>query len=341
MEFGAPQGSSRTSTTTGADLLDDEEIPCCLATAPVEGRGILAERLPGMDDPEGARVDPQLPAVVDAHVHLFPDKLFDAIWRWFETWGWPIRYRLYARAVLDHHFARGVQHVVGLTYAHKPGIARDLNRFMAEMAASEPRLTALGTVAPDDDDVGAVVDEAFDLGLSGVKLHCHVQCMAPDDPRLDAVYARAAERGRPVVIHAGREPKSPGYACDPHVLCDADRVARVLTRYPTLKLVVPHLGADEFLAYARLSRAHENLWLDTTMMLADYFPVGVPHECLVARPDRLLYGTDFPSIPYAWDRELKRIAALHLDARALSMLLHENACALYGIALDAPSSTTS
>ena len=128
-------------------VVEDEEIPCCLASTPT-AHGILAEKLPGYEDAEGAHVDGALPAVVDTHVHLFPDGLFDAIWRWFETWGWPIRYRLYAREVLDHQFSRGVRHVVGLTYAHKPGIARMLNTFMAELAASEPRLTALGTVFP-------------------------------------------------------------------------------------------------------------------------------------------------------------------------------------------------
>jgi predicted TIM-barrel fold metal-dependent hydrolase len=320
-------------------VVEDEEIPCCLASTPT-AHGILAEKLPGYEDAEGAHVDGALPAVVDTHVHLFPDGLFDAIWRWFETWGWPIRYRLYAREVLDHQFSRGVRHVVGLTYAHKPGIARMLNTFMAELAASEPRLTALGTVFPGEDDAARILDDAFDAGLAGIKLHCHVQCIAPDDPSLDVVYGKCAERGLPVVIHAGREPKSPGYACDPHLLCDVDRMARVLTTHPTLKVVVPHLGADEFLAYTRLVEKHDTLWLDTTMMLADYFAIGIPPAAYLTRPERLLYGTDFPSIPYAWDRELKRIAALHLAPRALSMLLHENACALYGITLDAPSSTS-
>jgi predicted TIM-barrel fold metal-dependent hydrolase len=322
-----------------SSVVVNETVPCCLATAP-SAAGILADKLTGLDDAESDHVDRGLPPVVDTHVHLFPNGLFDAIWRWFETWGWPIRYRLYARQVLDHHFARGVRHVVGLTYAHKPGIARQLNAFMAELADDEPRLTALATVFPGEDESAHILDDAFAAGLAGVKLHCHVQCMSPDDARLDLIYGMCAERGLPVVIHAGREPKSPGYACDPHALCDVSRMERVLTRHPTLKVVVPHLGADEFLGYTRLVEKYDTLWLDTTMMLADYFAVGIPPAVYLTRPDRMLYGTDFPSIPYAWDRELKRIAALHLEPRALAMLLSENACALYGITLgDAPSST--
>jgi len=43
-------------------------------------------------------------------------------------------------------------------------------------------------------------------------------------------------------------------------------------------------------------------------MPAEYFP-GLPLPKLSDyRLDRLTYGTDFPNIPYAWDKELKNIA---------------------------------
>ena len=63
-----------------------------------------------------------LPSVIDAHVHLFPDRLFDAVWRWFDTHGWLIRYKLYSREVIDTLLARGVERIVALHYAHKPGV---------------------------------------------------------------------------------------------------------------------------------------------------------------------------------------------------------------------------
>ena len=78
----------------------------------------------------------------------------------------------------------------------------------------------------------------------------------------------------------------------------------MLKDHPTLKLCVPHLGADEFDAYARLLERYDNLWLDTTMAVAGYFPMALPARLLHVRPERILYGTDFPNIPYAWDREL-------------------------------------
>lgn len=292
---------------------------------------MLETPLPGLSDREGDAVPKGLPPVVDAHVHLFPDRLFSAIWQWFERYGWPIRYRLHAPEVIRFLLDRGVRRIIGLHYAHKPGIARDMNRFVADLAVAEPRVTGLATVHPEDPAPERIVREAFLMGLAGLKLHCHVQCMPADDRALYPVYALCQEAGRPVVIHAGREPKSPAYACDPHQICSADRIARILTDFPTLRVVVPHLGADEFAAYRDLVERHDNLWLDTTMTVADYLPGEDPSWMLAVRPERILYGTDFPNLPYAWDRELVRLSKLGLEAESLERILWKNACELFQV----------
>ena len=105
-----------------------------------------------------------------------------------------------------------------------------------------------------------------------------------------------------------------------------------MSDFPGLKLCVPHLGADEFLEYARLMERFEGLWLDTTMMLADYFPVS-SLEALRVCPQRVIYGSDFPNLPYAWDRELKKIRELGLSDEVLEGLVGGNARRLYGIEL--------
>lgn len=283
-----------------------------------------------LDDEEGSRLPAGLPPVVDSHVHVFPEAVFRAVWRWFENYGWPIRYKLQSRAVLDFLFSRGVERVVALHYAHKPGLARGLNAFAAGLATSNRRVIALATVLPGEEGACDILKEAFALGLRGVKIHCHVQCVSPDSPALNAVYEACARAGLPLVMHAGREPSSPHYRCDPHALCSADRIDAVLKNHPRLKLVVPHLGADEFDAYGKLLEAHDNLWLDTTMALADYLPAPPPLNLLRQRPERILYGTDFPNLPYAWDREIKKIIALKLPESDLAALLGGNALDLFG-----------
>lgn len=305
-------------------------VPCFAEHAGPDPRAGRWMQASAPADEEGVGVPTELPPVVDAHVHVFPDRLFAAIWAWFDRHAWPVRYKLEAPRVVEFLLSRGVERLVLLHYAHKPGIARAMNRFVAELAATDQRLWGLATVYPGEPGARLLLEEAFDAGLLGVKLHCHVQGLAADDDALRDVYETAAARGRPVVIHAGREPRSPHYPVDPYAICSAERVGRVLADHPTLELCVPHLGADEYGAYEELLERHDNLWLDTTMVLAEYFPGPVPRRLLEVRPDRVLYGSDFPNLPFAWDRELQKLTAMRLPEAALAALLGENAQRLYG-----------
>jgi len=293
------------------------------------------EPIPPIDDEEGAFVpaeDQTGGAIVDAHVHLFPPRVLAALWRWFDTHAWRVRYRLDAEQTIEFLAAHGVHRFVALHFAHTAGMARSLNAYVHEIArAHRDVVVPLGTVFPGEPEAADVVREAFGrYGMHGLKLHCHVQKMAADDPRLDEVYALCQDAGKPVLIHAGREPASPAYGVDTRVLCGADQVDRVLRKYPRLVMVVPHLGADEFDAYATLLERHENLWLDTTMAVAGFFPADAPADMVERHASRLLYGTDFPNLPYAWDRELRRLVARPFDRAARGALFSGNASRVFG-----------
>lgn len=293
--------------------------------------GMLHTPLPALDDREEDQVPQNLPAIIDAHVHLFPDHLFASIWQWFEKFGWPIRYRLTSAAAIEFLLSRGVRRIVGLHYAHRPGVARELNAYMAGLCRNFPQLTAMATVFPGEDQAREILAEAFDNGLTGVKLHGHVQCFDMLEPAMHEIYRLCQQSGRPLIMHVGREPKSPAYPCDPYALCSAARLERVIKEYPGLRVCVPHLGADEFDSYRRLLERYDNLWLDTTMTLADYLPFADIPDLAQMRGDRLIFGSDFPNLPYAWDRELKRIGRLKLSAQRLSRLLSLNAVEFYAI----------
>lgn len=309
---------------------DDEALPACVECL-TGGRTLMDGPLPALDDEEGERLPDDLPPVVDAHVHVFADPLFAAIWRWFDQHGWPIRYKLPSASVAPFLLERGVEHVVALHYAHKPGIARGMNAFLASALADEPRATGVATVYPGEPDAGTILEEGFGRGLVGAKLHCHVQAFAVDDPQLDEVYEACARHDMPLIVHAGTEPASPAYPVDPYTLCSAERTERVLRRHPHLKLIVPHLGVDEIERYGELVQRYDNLWLDTTMVLAGYFDIDDPASVVRSRPERMLYGTDFPNLPYAWDRELLRLLRMGLSDRDLERVLSSNAKELFRV----------
>ena len=67
--------------------------------------------------------------IIDFHVHLFPDKLFDAIWDSFaKNYNWNIIHRYYYEGCIAHLRQAGVGTIVYSNYAHRAGIAEGLNR---------------------------------------------------------------------------------------------------------------------------------------------------------------------------------------------------------------------
>ena len=70
---------------------------------------------------------------------------------------------------------------------------------------------------------------------------------------------------------------------------------------------------------------YDNLWLDTTMVATDYFPMEEKIDLARYRSDRIMYGSDFPNIPYAWDRELKELREADISRNAMERILSKNA----------------
>jgi predicted TIM-barrel fold metal-dependent hydrolase len=270
--------------------------------------------------------------VVDAHVHLFPDRLAEAVRRWFGEHAWDIRYRIGVDEAVRTLREGGIDRCVVLPYAHKPGMAAALNDFTRELARAWPEVVPCCTAFPGEEGIERLLDEALgEQGFRGVKIHSHVMRVAPDDARLDPVWRACARHRRPVVIHCGREPASAGYGTDVRALSGADRLRRALSRHPDAICVVPHLGMDEPAAFEALLDQFENLYLDTTMAISGFFPDPPDLDILRRRPDRILYGTDFPNLPYEWDRELRVIRALRLPPADEARILGGNAVRLFDI----------
>jgi hypothetical protein len=119
---------------------------------------LLKAPLPSLNDSEGDYLPAGLPFTADAHVHLFPDHLFAAVWLWFEQFGWPICYRLTSPEIINFLLSRGVNHIVALHYAHKQGLARDLNTYMAKLCRSHPGVTGMATAFPGEKRNGILLN---------------------------------------------------------------------------------------------------------------------------------------------------------------------------------------
>ena len=148
--------------------------------------------------------------IVDAHVHLHPDRLAEAIRRWFDTHAWGVQYRSGVDEAVGVLRSFGVDRAVALPYVHKPGLARALNEFTLEVARRHPEVLPCCTVYPGEEGEEQILDEALEGPFRGVKIHSHVMQVAPDDPRLEAVWRASARHRKPIVIHCGPEPSLHG-----------------------------------------------------------------------------------------------------------------------------------
>jgi predicted TIM-barrel fold metal-dependent hydrolase len=208
-------------------------------------------------------------------------------------------------------------------------MARELNRWVAETAAALPASVGLGTLHPDDPDVDAVATEATDqLGLRGFKFHHSVQRFHVDDPRLFGVYARAETAGHIFVLHVGTLPYRDAFT-------GVDRFRRLLARFPRLTVVVAHMGAFESDAFLALLEAHPNLYVDTTMAMAPAAaryvggdPSVIADATLVRHQDRILFGSDFPLIPYDYEEERRWAWDRALPDAVRRKIFHDNAARL-------------
>lgn len=313
--------------------------------------------------------DAPLPRVFDVHVHLFPRMMARFIWKWFEDNAWPVRHKPLPEQTFDLLAGHGIDRMVGLCYAHEAGIAEMLNDFMAQLAARHPdRLVGFGTIFPGEDGAAAELRRALvDLGLAGIKIHCHVQKIAPDDDRLRPVFDLVAETGKTLQMHCGAVSESKAHKHEIDDLCAFPRFVRAMRRVPDLRIIVPHIGYDEVQEYLDLLDEFPNLYFDTAMAFGGYrvargealydarplamttYPPGrAPHlpepwkpaleqlvPQIIARPDRFLFGSDFPNLPYDPDLEVRELAR-YLPADVLHKVLWGNAARLFGAGAHAP-----
>lgn len=265
--------------------------------------------------------------VVDAHTHLLPERLARAIRAYFDRHHPSVfLYPLDHRTVLDRLAADGIDMVWTLPYAHKPGMAEQLNASMWEVAAEvadHPVDVVVGCTAhPGDDDPGGIVARAADGGAKVCKLHCSVGDYEPDDPRLNSVWSTAAERRMPVVLHAG-------HAVSGHTdEAELEPVSRVAERHPDCRIIIAHAGHRAERAALALLDRHPNVHIDLTPVISDLVPLSA--DDVVARGDRVLFGSDAPNTSITAGAAVAHVRQWQLPGEVEEMVLGGNARRLLG-----------
>jgi hypothetical protein len=273
-----------------------------------------------------------LPGLFDVHVHFLPENIQRRVYQQFDQAGpklgreWPIRYRGSHEERVAQLRALGVRRFSALPYAHRPGIAAYLNDWARGFAAEVPESLRSATFYPEP-EAATYVDELVADGVEVFKVHVQVGEFHLDDPLLDPVWARLEDAGTPIVIHAGSGPVGNEFT-------GPDPLRRVLERFPRLAAIVAHLGAPEYAEFLALAETFDNVCLDTTMVFTDFFDEGgtYPAELLprlVELQDKVLLGSDFPTIPYPYAHQLEALERLGLGDDWLRAVCWENGTRIF------------
>jgi uncharacterized protein len=120
---------------------------------------------------------------------------------------------------------------------------------------------------------------AIDLGARGIKLHPRAQRFLLNDERLAPVFALAAERRVPILIHGGR-----GL---PPI---ADNLARLVETYPEAQLIIAHAGIADLAELADRFGGKAGVFFDTSV----WSPIDLLSLYHLVSPEQIVYASDYP-----------------------------------------------
>lgn len=259
--------------------------------------------------------------IIDFHVHLFPDKLFDAIWRSFSNdYKWDVMYQFYYRECVSYLKRKNVSPIVYSNYAHKKGVAEGLNQWNMKVLDAYPDLYCFAAFHPDDDDYMAKAETILSHPqVIGFKLQLLVQNFYPHDERLFPLYELVMQKGKRILFHTGTGPVGNKYT-------GIQNFKKVLKRYPDIPANIAHMGALEFEAFMDLLAAHKNLYFDTSFTFFKQADMGfnLGPETLEENKDRIVYGSDFPNLIYPRAEEIESLLEMGLSDEFYQKVFFQN-----------------
>jgi hypothetical protein len=129
------------------------------------------------------------------------------------------------------------------------------------------------------EDAVAEATRCIEHGARGIKLHPRAQKFLLNDERLAPVFALAAERRVPILIHGGR-----GL---PPI---ADHLHRLVDAHPELQLIIAHAGIADLSGLAGHFAGKAGVFFDTSV----WSPVDLLDFFRLVPPEQIVYASDYP-----------------------------------------------
>ncbi len=210
------------------------------------------------------------------------------------------------------------------------------NRSVAAMRDRHPDVFvgAWGAVDPlkGESAIAEVKRAAVEDGVLGFHFHPIMGHFRVDDPALKPLFGAIDELGLPVMVDVGTTGMGAGLPgglgsriSDAHPMAVDDLAAT----FPSLTIIASHPGypwIDEMTAVA-LHKA--NVFWELSGWAPKYFPPSLRTDIRGRLQDKIMFGTDHPSIPF--ERVLQEWADLGYSDDVMGKVFHANAERVLGL----------
>lgn len=267
--------------------------------------------------------------VIDAHCHVFPDKIAD---KSKENVGKYYDLPMYTRGTSEElnritgssRLINGKKYQIKYQLICSPAVTasqtKHINDFILELVQKNSEYIGFGTLHPDNEDYAEIVDWIKASGLKGVKFHPDFQRFDIDDSRMYPIYRYISDCGLPVLFHAGDmnlEYSSP------------KKIKKIVNDIPELKVIAAHTGG-----YLRWKESielepSENLYFDISSSLSFLSQKQFMEFIERFGYKKFFFGSDFPMwYPYG---ELEKFLDMGLGEDAERAIEYDNFAEFIGI----------
>lgn len=279
------------------------------------------------------------PTAIDVHVHLSDEKtlacnehILDQMGKYFGRRLSPVPLDDMAQQYRSREM---MAIILTVTDEAVTGVAPVSNAHIAACVKKHPDvLMGFGAIDPLAGDKALdEISRIKDLGLHGIgELHPGRQHFFPNDPRFYPLWERAQKLELPVLFHTGMAAVGAGtpggmgvklkYTSPIHL----DDVA---ADFPRLKIIGAHPAwpwQDEALAIARHKA---NYFIDLSGWAPKYFPSELVKQANSILQDKVLFGSDWPSMSV--ERWLEEFSALDIKPEVRRKIMLDNARSVLGL----------
>jgi len=211
-----------------------------------------------------------------------------------------------------------------------------------QMTEKNPKIKAIGNVEFDSlntDQIETLKRYLKDKKIFGVKFYLGYEKFYADDPKLSSLYRFCEKEGHPVIYHTGvLEVGYKGLLKYSHPLT----IDSVANNFPSLKIVIAHMGNPWILDCGAVMLKNENVYTDLSGFFDEYKPITKEQidyfikrlwefRQFVGEFKKCLFGTDWPL--YGQKEYLDAVLKLPLSDEESDLVFWKNTQKVFNLNL--------